>query len=144
MTERPPQPHPDAALLPILAAVTYLAGVIGLWGVVSLVLDRDVIDYADAGPLLGPIMAAGASVVTWLVSWRSRSWVAVPVALVASFGALVLLGTFGYTLIRADLSWLVGASVHFAISPFMLGAGALSAAIVAAVLRIRSAGSRPI
>ena len=134
-TRLPPPSNP--ALLPVLAAVTYLAAVVALWGVLSLVLDRNVIDYPDAGPLLGPTMAGVAGILTWLVSWRSRSWAAAFVALLASFLGMLVVAAVGYTVTRGDLTTLLTAAAHFAISPFVLGAAALSGLTVVAVHLLR-------
>jgi hypothetical protein len=123
-------------MLPVLAAGVYLAGLVALWGVLSLLLNREVVDYRDAGPLLGPAMAAGACIVTWLVSWRLRGWASSLVALAGSFAAMLLVAAVGYTLTRGDLSWMLVAAAHFAISPFVLGAAALSALVVLGVRAI--------
>ena len=124
-------------MLPVLGAVTYLAAVVALWGLTSLLLDTDPIDYPDAGPLLGPAIVAAATVVTFVALWRirrtrARSWVLV--ALAGTYVLTVLVGAAGYALTRSDPSWLVLAAGHFAVSPFVLEAAALSA-LAAAVIR---------
>lgn len=143
MSEPPRLPPPaNPAMLPVLAAGVYLAGLVALWGVLSLLLNREVVDYPDAGPLLGPVMAAAATVVTWLACWRIRGWSAVVVALVGSFVTMLLVAAAGYTLTRGDLSWMLVAAAHFAISPFVLGAAALSALVVLGVRGIRPTNNR--
>jgi hypothetical protein len=135
-SQLPPPSNP--ALLPVLATVTYLAALIALWGVTSLVLDREVVDYPDAGPLLGPAMAAVASVVTWVTLWRTsraRSWSWVAVAPAAAYVLMVLVGAAGYSVTRSDAGWLVIAAGHFALSPFVLGAALLSG-LAAAIVRV--------
>jgi len=121
-------PPTSPALLPALAAITYVAAIVAFWGVLSLVLNRDPVDYPDAGPLLGPAMAVGGGLVTWLVLWRARGTAAR--ALLALFGSylamLVVVGA-GYTITRGDVSWMIVAPAHFAISPFVAGAAALAA-----------------
>jgi len=126
----PPAPNP--ALLPVLATVVYVAGVVGVWGGLSLLLDRDVVDYADAGPLLGPAMVATAAVVTLLVLLRTRGargpWLGAVVAVVGSgFGMLAAAG-IGYGL---------EAVPHFAISPFVPAAAVLSGVIVVGTWAVR-------
>jgi hypothetical protein len=136
MSEVPPQlpPPSNPALLPVLAAVTYLAAVIGTWGLLSLALDRDVVDYPDAGPLLGPAMAAAACVVTWASLWGSRasrrSWTWVIAALLGSYLAMLLVAAIGHSLT---------AFAHFAISPFIATAAVLSGLTV---LVVRAAKAR--
>ena len=132
-----PQPHlpppPNPALLPLLATVVYLAAVVALWGVVSLLLDRDVVDYPDAGPLLGPAMAAAAGLVTWAALWRTRRarspWPGATLAVLGALAGMLVVSALGYGLVAAP---------HFALSPFVLSAAALSGITVLAVWGIRA------
>lgn len=127
MSERPRQLPPPAnpALLPVLAAVVYIAAVVALWGILSLLLDREVVDYPDAGPLLGPAMAAAAGVVTWVAlvrSRRSRSpWPWTVLALVLSLAAMLLVALIGHGPL---------APLHFLLGPFIPGAAVLSGVVV--------------
>ena len=127
MSERPPRLPPPAnpALPPVLTAVVYVAAVVALWGILSLLLDREVVDYPDAGPLLGPAMAAAAAVVTWvalLCSRRSRSpWPWTALALVLSLAAMLLVALLGHGAL---------APLHFLIAPFVPAAAVLSAVTV--------------
>lgn len=123
-------------MLPVLATVTYLAAVIALWGGLSLLLDRDPVDYRDAGPLLGPAMVAAACAVTWVALWRithTRAWAWVLVALAGSLVAMLLVGAAGYAITRSDAAWLLLAAGHFALSPFVLAAAVLSGVTTALV-----------
>ena len=125
----PPPSNP--ALLPILGTATYLAALVALWGVTSLLLDRDVVDFRDAGPLLGPAMAAVACAVTWASLRRiarGGPWSTVPAALAGTFGAMVIVGAAGYALTRGSLSWLILAGGNLALSPFVVGGAVLSGA----------------
>lgn len=128
----PPPANP--AVLPVLAAVTYLAALIALWGVMSLLLDREVVDYPDAGPLLGPAMAAVACAAVWTslrgIRRRRTPWVPAIVSAAEAFAAMVIIGAIGYSITRNDPAWLVLAVAHFVTSPFVLG-GALLAAVFA-------------
>lgn len=124
----------------MLAAVTLVALVVAAWGVLSIVLDRDVIDYPDAGPLLGPAIALAAGVVTWLVTWRARSAVAPVIALFAAYLAMVLVGTVGYTLTTGGLPGMPVVAAHFAISPFVVAAAVLVSLVV---LSVRALERRP-
>jgi len=132
-----PQPHlpppPNPALLPLLATVVYLAAVVALWGVLSLLLDRDVVDYPDAGPLLGPAMAASAGVVTWIALVRTRRarspWLGTALAVLGAAAGMLVVSALGYGLVAAP---------HFALSPFVLAAAALSGITVLSVWGIRA------
>jgi hypothetical protein len=132
MSERPPQlpPPTNPALLPVLAAVTWAALVVASSGVLSLLLDRDVIDYPDAGPLLGVVMVAVAGVVAWFGFRRtvraSTPWLPALLTGAAVFAAFVLVGAVGYALIRAEGTWMLLAAAHFALSPFVVAAAVLA------------------
>jgi hypothetical protein len=136
MSGQPAQlpPPSNPALLPVFAAVTYLAALVAVWGSLSLALDADVIGYADAGPLLGPAMAVVASIVTW--AWVVRTsrvdWI-VRGALIAggvAYCAVVLTGAIGYGLARASIAWMPVAAGHFALSPFVVVVAPLTALTV--------------
>ena len=130
----PPRPS-NPVLLPTLALVVFLASVVAFWGILSLALDREVIDYPDAGPLLGPAMATAAGVVTWLAllsTRRARSpWPGAIASLVVSLVVMLGVAAVGYAPVAA---------VHFLLSPFVLGAAALSGATVLATWAIRLGG----
>ena len=117
-------------MLPVLAAVTYAAAVIALWGFVSLALNVDAIAQRDAGPLLGPTMVLGAVVVTFVAMLRvvrRGSPTGAALASAASVYVVMLgIGAVGYTIVRADVSWLVLFVGGYALSPFVLGAALLS------------------
>jgi hypothetical protein len=119
----------------VLATVVYIAAVVALWGVMSLLLDREVVDYPDAGPLLGPGMAASAAVVTWLTLLRTRRsrspWPGAVAAVLLAAAAMLVVATLGYGPVAAG---------HFAISPFVLGAAALSGITVLATWAIHPRG----
>ena len=134
--QRPPLPPPaNPALLPTLASGVYLASVVGLWGILSLVLDREVVDYPDAGPLLGPAMAAAAAVVTWLALLRTRRsrspWPGAVAALILATASMLAVAVVGYGPVAVP---------HFAISPFILGAAALSGVTVLVTWAIHPRG----
>lgn len=130
-------PPPDPRMLPVLAAVTYAAAVIALWGFVSLALNVDAISQRDAGPLLGPAMVLGAVVVTFVALFRVRARTSPTVAALVSAASVYVvmlgIGAVGYTIIRADVSWLVLFVGAYAGSPFVLGAALLSGLAVVGV-----------
>ncbi len=134
-SEYPERPRPNPVLAPTFATAGYLAGLVALWGFTSLITDRDVIDYEDAGPLVGPAMAVAACAVVFLFSLRAKvtapAVLALITGLVAYFGAL-LVGGVAYSLRLDSFSVLWPAMVHFGIGPFMIGAGILAALVVGA------------
>lgn len=138
----PPPPNPF--LLPVLVTVTYLAALVAASGILSLALDRDVIDYTDAGPLLGVAMALAAGIVTWAgcsrAARRDGPWVTAALTALLCFTAIVLVGAVGYALIRAALGWIVLASAHFAMSPFTVAAAVLSGVAVVATWALTRLG----
>jgi hypothetical protein len=124
----------DDRLLPVLMAVTYLAAVIAAWGITSLMTNTDVITEPDAGPLLGPSMAAAATVVTWI--WLSRLRTARSVlgiaalAAVSTWFAMILVGGIGYSITKGDFTWLLLFGGKYAVSPYVLVPALLSALAV--------------
>lgn len=126
----PPQPPSDPRLIPVLVAVGYLACIIALWGVTSLVTDTDPISERDAGPLLGPAMALSAAVVTALALWtlRRRRSLAVPAVAAAASAYVVMLivGTVGYTFGRGRVAELALFPGRHALSPYLIGPGLLA------------------
>lgn len=130
-------PPPDPRMLPLLATITYGAGVIALWGFVSLALDVDAIAQTDAGPLLGPAVVITACLITFaaLLRVRQRKSPTVPalVAAASVYIGMLLVGAVGYTLVTADLSWFVLFIGAYAISPFVIGAALLAAVDVLVV-----------
>jgi len=127
-------PPPDPRMLAVLATVTYAAAVIALWGFVSLALDVDVIDQADAGPLLGPAMVLASCVTTFVAiirsSPRSTPGLHAALASASAYGAMLLVGSVGYLLIRGDLAWFALFIGAYALSPFVLGAALLAGGAV--------------
>jgi len=141
MSEAPsPRREPSKALLPAFAAAgLQVAVVVALWGIIALAVDRDAIDYPDAGPILGPAIVIAGAAVTFLAVRSSLSASAPPfvdvvsavLATVGAFVAMVVVGASGYSLTRGDVGWMPVAAAHLALSPFVIGA-ALTAGPVAA------------
>ncbi len=133
-SQLPPPTNPH--LLPVLAAVTYVALVVAAWGGLSLVLDREVIEYPDAGPLLGPAMAAAAGVTTWLALRRVRRMGSIVIlavgAAAASYGAMVAVGALGYAAARSSAPVALIAAGQFCVSTFVIAAALLSTVLVVA------------
>ncbi|WP_166877008.1 DUF6121 family protein [Salinibacterium sp. ZJ450] len=118
MSEQTPE-RPKSIFLAVLATVTYLALVITAWGLLSIALDRDVIENRDAGTLVGPAMAFAASVVTFF-SLRGARTMRSPVgravvAVACSYLAMVVVAAVGAPVIVGDV-----ASGPFAITAALL------------------------
>jgi hypothetical protein len=129
------RPRSNPALAPTLATAGYLAGVVALWGFTSLFLDRDVIDYEDAGPLVGPAMAVAACVVVFLLCLRAKRTQPALLGLLAGLGsyvAMLFIGGAGYSLQLDDFTRMWPAIVHFGIGPFVVGAAILAGIVVGA------------
>jgi len=127
-------------MLPVLATATYLASLIALWGFTSLVLDEDVITDPDAGVLLGPSMAAAATLVVLAALWRLRArpaagWTAVA-ASTGVYGAMLIVGLAGRTLATGTPAAGLVFAARYATSPFVvlpaLAAGVTVVAVWAA------------
>lgn len=125
-------------------AVVYGACLIAAWGFTSLALDADVIEEKDAGPLLGPAMAAGATLVTW--AWLARARKAarpwgIPVLATASVWFVMLaVGSLGYAATRGEPAWVLLFPGRYAASLFLL-LPALLAGIVCVVTAVLSGRS---
>ena len=131
----PPQPPPTSGpLLPVLAAVTYLASVIAVFGFLSLFLGRDVIELGDAGPLLGPLMVVAAAVVTVLalvrLTDRPGPWRSALLTIVAVYVAMLGVGALAYSLGRGQPLWFVFFIAEQAASPFVIAAAVLAGGFV--------------
>ena len=134
-SDPPEPPRGNPALAPTFATAGYLAGLVALWGFTSLIIDRDVIDYEDAGTLVGPAMAVTACAVVFLFSLRAKRTQPALLGLLAGTAAYlcaIVVGAIGYSLQLDTFSVMVPAVVHFGISPFFLGGGILAGLVVGA------------
>ena len=113
---------------------------IALWGILSVIVDRDVVDYPDAGPLLGPAMAVSACAVTFASVMRATQakslWRHVVGTAVVTAAVTLLVAAIGYSITRGSFLWMPEAAVHFALRPFVPGAAVLSSVVVAASLAV--------
>ena len=129
-----PRPRSNPAVPSTFATAGYLAGLIALWGFTSLFLDRDVVDFEDAGPLVGPAMAASACATVFLATLRAKR--AQPALLgvgtgIAAYLVAAFVGGTGYSLVRDSFREFMPAAVHFGIGPFLIGAGILAGLVAA-------------
>ena len=118
-----------------MAAVLTVALIVFVDGVLSLVLDRDVVAEPDAGPLVA-IAATGFVVVLVFVVTLRRKPASRPLrVIVAALGSLVgapLAGALGYGIVRGDPSTvLIYFGAHL-IDPFSLAVAAVAASVVLA------------
>jgi len=148
MSDRPPQAQQPSNpyLAPVLTAVTYVAAVIAAFGFTSLILDRDVIDQSDAGPLLGPAMVASAFLVCFIAMVRMtrrpritgrRLWVTAVATAALVYAAMVVTGALGYSYTRGDPLWFVLFAGHYAASPFVVIAAVLAGLTVVGYWLVR-------
>jgi len=116
-------PPPNRAALPILAAVTYEALLIAIWGFTSLLLDEDVISDPDAGILLGPAMAASAALVVFWALWglrarRAPGWTVVATS-AGVYGVMLLVALVGRALVSGPPGAGLVFAARYATSPFI-------------------------
>jgi hypothetical protein len=100
----------------------------------SLLLDREVIDYSDAGPLLGPsVVLVGAAVTAgglWSSRRKRRAPLVAPASGVIAYVVMVLVAGVGYLVGGTRAASALEVIAHFALSPFILGAAVISGVTV--------------
>jgi hypothetical protein len=129
------RPRGNPAVASTFATAGFLAGLVALWGFTSLFANRDVIDYPDAGPLVGPSMAVAACVVVFLLTLRAKITPPALLGLVAGVVTYVgapFVGAVAYSLRLDSFSVWWPAIVHFGIGPFVIGAAILAGLVVGA------------
>jgi len=130
----------------VMIAITYGALVIAAWGFTSLALDAEVMQYSDAGPLLGPAMAVAATLVVG--GWVMRAgraggvWVTAVGAAASVWFAMLLVGALGYAITRGSLAWLLLFAGSYATSPVVI-VPALIAAVVVGLVAALSLRAKP-
>jgi hypothetical protein len=143
--ERRATPPPDR-VLPVLGTVAYVAVVIAAWGFTSLFLGRDVIEEADAGPLLGPAMVLAACVTTAGFLLRmprtARPWRSAAAAAASAYVISLVVGGIGMAITRGSLLWVVLFGGRHAGSPFVLELAVLAGATVAGYAGLLALGAR--
>lgn len=124
-------------LLPLLTAGLFGACLVACWGLTSLALDEDVIRLPEAGPLLGPAMALGATLTVLLWSARvlrsARPGGPAVLAGVSVWAAMLLVGAVGALLVRASGAAFLLFAGEQAASPFLLLPALLAALTVFAL-----------
>lgn len=126
-----------AATLAVFATVLYVALLIAALGVLSVLLNRDVIDDADAGPLAGPIACAFAAAVVFvalLVRALRREHehdLALGTALLLGIGSYLAYAVGGgFVVAIADPYRFLPFLVTQLIGPFAAAAGVLAFVVV--------------
>lgn len=121
----------------VMTTITYGALVICAWGFTSLALDEDVITYSDAGPLLGPAMALGATLAVggWIRRASRLGGVALSAAGAAasSWFSMLLVGAVGYMITRGSPAWMLLFAAEYATSAFTLVPALIAAVLVGVV-----------
>jgi hypothetical protein len=150
MADSAPEPRtPDARIVALLTAVAWVTVVVALFGVLYLLTGLDVVPFADAGPLLGPITVAVGGVILGLLCVRIvRAAIPAGQAFVGAtagvYLGMLLVGTLLYTLLAADPGGLLEYPLSSATSPFTVGAallGGLAGLAARAVARSDRTGS---
>lgn len=140
-----------ALLVAVMVAVLYGAVLMAVDGFSSLLLDRDVIQERDAGPLVGPIMAVGALAVVFVstlgglrpTSVRRR----IPVGRALGTAALVYLlsplaGAIVYAFGQDQLLSAVSFFGRYLLSPFVITSAVLAGLVILFLPLIAAARSR--
>ncbi|MCM6761709.1 DUF6121 family protein [Rathayibacter sp. ZW T2_19] len=140
--------------LAAFAAFLYLALVVCAFGVLSLLLDQDVVPERDAGPLLGPVSVAACvlAVLLSMITLAARPSVTRIVgpsllAGVVAYLLFLLVGGALYGLGRQEPGEILGYALEHAGTAFAIAAGALAAAVhvvfLLLLLRRDAGGQRP-
>lgn len=153
MADSAPEPrHPDPRIVALLTAIAWTTVVIALFGVLYLLTGIDVVPFADAGPLLGPLTVGAAAAVLGLFCVRGARADTPPgqTFLRATAGVyltMLLVGTVLYTVVAADAGRLLAYPITSATSPFTVGAALLAGfgglAARAVAHSDRTGGNRP-
>lgn len=122
--------------LAAFAAFLYLALVVCAFGVLSLLLDQDVVPERDAGPLLGPV-SVGVCVVAVLVSMITLAARPVVdrvvgpslVTGVVAYLLFLLVGGAIYALGRQEPGEILGYAIDHGATVFAIAVGVLAAAV---------------
>jgi len=129
-----PPPSPiGRGLLAVMAAVLTLALLIFAFGFISLFLDRNVVDQADAGPLVGPIMVLAVCAIVVRATLRlavgriGRSMVS---AGLASAVVPPAIGAAIYVVTRGQLGVFPVFFGHQVLSPFTVATVVVAAMVV--------------
>lgn len=116
-----------------MAAVLTLALLVFAYGFISLFLDRDVVDQADAGPLVGPVMVLVVCAIVVRTTLRltpGRLGRAMVAAGLASAVLPPAIGAAIYVVTRGQLGVFPVFFGHQVLSPFTVAAVVVTALVV--------------
>ncbi|SMH30850.1 hypothetical protein SAMN06295885_0496 [Rathayibacter oskolensis] len=140
--------------LAAFASFLYLALVVCAFGVLSLLLDQDVVPERDAGPLLGPVSVAVCvlAVLLAMITLAARPRVTRVLAPALATGVIAYLlflvaGGALYGLGRGEPGAILGYALDHAATAFAVATGVLAAVVQAVFLlllaRRDAGGQRP-
>ncbi|TAM69499.1 MAG: hypothetical protein EPN48_09075 [Microbacteriaceae bacterium] len=125
-----------AAIVAAFAAMLYGALVVAAFGLISLLLNQDVIADPSAGPLVGPFMTAVAILIVFVVFLtialrvrEDKQRISLAEALLTGFASYFFFGVAGGVLIGAGRGNPFGFIIFLGaqlISPFAIAAGLLA------------------
>lgn len=123
-----------------MATVLAFALIVFVFGMLSLALDRDVIDEADAGPLVGVSMVVVALLVVLLITLREAPAPIVGRTVSAALAVVILsplVGAIMYSVVTVELGVIPVFFGRYVLSPFVLASAIIAALVVLghAVLR---------
>lgn len=127
-----------------MATVLAFALIVFVFGVLSLTLDRDVIDEADAGPLVGVSMVVVALLVVLLITLREAPAPVIGRTVTALLAVVMLsplVGAIAYSAVRVELGVIPVFFGRYVLSPFVLASAGIAALVVLGHAAIRSPGS---
>ncbi|MBX3117178.1 MAG: hypothetical protein KF808_07535 [Cryobacterium sp.] len=146
-----PQPFTKGILVALAGTVIFGALLVAVDGVLSLVLDLDVVTETDAGPLIGPLMAVVALAVVFfaiLIAMRPAARKANLSVAAALVGAILvyLLGPISgavlYFIAREQLAAGALFLAKYLSSPFVLASAALAFVVILVLPPLSRVGAR--
>lgn len=127
-------------LLATMTAVLFIALVIAVTGVESLMTNTDVISQPDATPYLGPAMVTAVAIVVFCATASgARRGSPLGNGLVGAATAyLVMLGvgSLGYALVHGDAAQLVVFPAAYALGPFVIGTVVIALVVVVGAIAL--------
>ncbi|HEY5221594.1 MAG TPA: DUF6121 family protein [Microbacteriaceae bacterium] len=135
-----------AAIVAAFAAMLYGALVVAAFGMISLLLNQDVIADRTAGPLVGPVMTGVAILIVFVVFLNialgvreDKQRISLAAALLTGFASYFFFGVAGGVLMGAGRGDPVGFIIFLAtqlVSPFAIAAGVLAFFVTIAFMLI--------
>ncbi|MCU1637988.1 MAG: hypothetical protein JWL94_635 [Microbacteriaceae bacterium] len=117
----------------VMAAVIDFALLIFVFGFMSLLTDRDLIEEPDVGTLVGPAMTVTACLLVFSLVYRRRPAGIGARALYATLGTMIgapFVGSVVFAAGRAEVAIVPVFFGRYVLSPFVLSAAIIGAAVV--------------